>query len=149
MTSRLSTVAVDLVHQLESLPPGVLRLVAADAASIAVERTQLADPRLRLGLEALSASDSGMASARRAVEQLTQELDERAWDIQELVDAGAASEEAYVEAFRQARAAAAVGYALNPDPRTAALESVYEAQAALVDLGAVRMAVAIAIASQP
>lgn len=88
-----------------------------------------------------------MPSARRSVAQLTEELDERAWDIQELVDTGAATEEAYLEAFRQARAAAAVGYALSPDPQTAAFESVYEAQAAVIDLGAVRLAVTIAIAS--
>jgi hypothetical protein len=148
MTSRLMTVAVDLVHQIEGLPPAALRRVAAEAASLAVARTQLADPRLGPALGALGAG-SVMPSARQAIEQLTEELDERAWDIQELVDAGAASEEAYVEAFRQARAAAAVGYALNPDPQTAAFESVYEAQAAVVDLGAVRMAVAIAITPQP
>lgn len=149
MSSRLSTVAIDLVHQIEGLPSGVLRRVAAEAAALAVERTQLADPRLGPALGALSASNSGMPAARRAVEQLAEELDERAWDIQELVDAGAASEEAYVEAFRQARAAAAVSYALDPDPQTAAFESVYEAHAAVVDLGAVRMAVTIALASQP
>ena len=149
MTTRLSTVAIDLVHQIEGLPSGVLRRVAAEAASLAIERTQLADPRLGPALGALGASNSGMPSARRAVDQLTEELDERAWGIQELVDAGAASEEAYVEAFHQARAAAAVSYALDPDPKTAALESVYEAQAAVVDLGAVRMAVTIAVASQP
>jgi hypothetical protein len=148
MTSRLSTVAVDLVHQIEGLPPEVLRRVATEAATLAVDRTQLADPRIGPALSALGAS-SGVPSARQAIEQLTEELDERAWDIQDLVDAGAASEDAYLEAFRRARAAAAVGYALNPDPQTAAFESVYEAQAAVVDLGAVRMAVAIAMASQP
>ena len=148
MTSRLSTVAVDLAHQIEDLPPGILRRVAAEAASLAIERTHLADPRLEPALVAMSASNSDMPSARRAIEKLTEELDERAWDIQDLVDTGSASEDAYLEAFRQARAAAAVTYALDPDPRTAAFESVYEAQAAVVDLGAVRMAVTIAIATQ-
>ena len=149
MTSRLSTIAIDLVHQIEGLPPGVLRRVAAEAASLAVERTRLTDPRIGLALGAQTARNSEMPSALRAIEQLAEELDERAWDIQQLVDTGGASEEAYLEAFRQARAAAAVSYALDPDPQTAAFESVYEAQAAVVDLGAVRMAVTIAIASQP
>lgn len=134
---------------MEGLSAVVLRRVAVESAALAVARTQLADPRLEVALQALDASAAEMATAHTIVEQITNELDEQAWDIQDLVDAGAASQEAYEEAFRKARAAAAVGYALDPDPRASAFEAVYEAQAAVVDLAAVRMAVALAIASEP
>jgi hypothetical protein len=149
VTSRLSTVAIDLVHQMEGLSGRVLRRVAAESAALAVARTQLIDPRLEAALQALNASGAQAPATQRIVGQLTNELDEVAWHIRDLVEVGAASQDAYEEAFRKARAAAAVGYALDPDPRASAFEAVYEAQAAVVDLAAVRMAVAFAIASEP
>jgi hypothetical protein len=48
------------------------------------------------------------------------------------------ADQAYSTAFRRARAALSVGFALQRDPRSAALEAVYEAQAAVADLYAVR-----------
>jgi len=147
MTTRLSTIAVDLVHTLEDQPPAVLRRIAVEAAMLAVTRTRLLDSRLVAPLAAMRGNQEVAPTARIQVAQLVEDLDERAWDLQDLLDSGAGSEEAYLEAFRKARAAAAVRYALDADPMTAAFESVYEAQAAVVDLGAVRMAVAVAIAS--
>jgi hypothetical protein len=58
---------------------------------------------------------------------------------------GMLPEQAYLAAFARARAAASVGFALEPDALHAALESVYEAQAA-VGLEAVRVAIAAALA---
>jgi len=132
---------------MEELSVGVLRRVAAEAATLAVARTQLKDPRLEVALQALNSIGAETAPAHGIAEEVTSELDAQAWDLQDLVDAGAASQEEYEEAFRKARAAAAVGYALDADPLTSACEAVYEAQAAIVDLAAVRMAVAAAIAS--
>jgi hypothetical protein len=76
---------------------------------------------------------------------LTEELDEIAWDAQEQAEAGVLPEQAYLAAFARARAAASVGFALEPDALHAALEAVYEAQAALADLEAVRVAVVAAL----
>jgi hypothetical protein len=146
MTSRLSTVAVDLAERLSHQPPRRLRLVAAAAAGLAVERTQLADPRLDAALAAVRDGDPAAMAEISQVLALTEELDEVAWDAQDQVEAGVLPEQAYLAAFARARAAASVGFALEPDALHAALESVYEAQAAVADLEAVRVAVAAALA---
>jgi hypothetical protein len=127
LTNRLSTVAIDLVHEIERLPASALRRVAAEAATLAVARTELKDPRLDEALQSLNARGAKTDAARRVTEQVTNELDERARDLQDLIGTGAASQSAYETAFRKARAAAAVGYALDVDPLTSAFEAVYEA----------------------
>jgi hypothetical protein len=83
-------------------------------------------------------------AARRPIDiavLITEELDETAWDVQDKVDEGLIPEQAYLDAFSKARAVAAVGCALETDPLQAALESVYEAQAATCDLVAIRTAI--------
>jgi hypothetical protein len=70
---------------------------------------------------------------RDEVERLELELDERAWALHEQVESGGATREEYHDAFRRARAAAAMKMALDADPRTAVAESVYEASQAVDD----------------
>jgi hypothetical protein len=146
MTSRLSTIAEDLAEQLSRQPAGRLRRVAAAAAGLAVERTQLLDPRLDVALAAVRGHDPAAVADRSQVLALAEELDDHAWEAQEQAEAGLLPEQAYVVAFALARAAATVGCALEPDALKAALESVYEAQAAVDDLAAIRGAVAAALA---
>lgn len=136
--SRLSTIAPDLAASLERAQPDRLRRVAASAADLAIERTRLNDPRLEAALGALREGRLGETSERTGVECLASELDEIAWDAQEKAEAGDQTRESYVFAFRRARAAAAVGFALEADALAAALEATYEAQAAVRDLDAVR-----------
>lgn len=140
--SRLSTIADDLAELLSRQSISRLRGVAAAAARLAVERTQLADPRLDAALAAIRDGDPAAVAELSQVLALTEELDEIAWDVQEQCEAGVRPEQAYLAAFARARAAAAVGFALEPDALCAALESVYEAQAATADLEGVRAAVA-------
>jgi hypothetical protein len=71
------------------------------------------------------------------MQALVDELDEAAWEIQERVHSGRLPKDEYLQAFRKARAASAVAFALEPDPRTAALEAVCEAQSAAGDLSPV------------
>lgn len=80
----------------------------------------------------------GAPSQRDALKVLVDELDERAWDVQDEVTAGRAPQEAYIVAFSLARAASAVWFALDSDELHAALEAVNEAQAARGDLAGVR-----------
>ena len=141
MISRLSSIAPDLVALLEHQQPEKLRRVAAGAANLAIERTYLSELRAEAGLTALHEGRVGFTPERSEVQHLTDELDEIAWDTQEKMEAGIVSRSAYSIAFRRARAAASVGFALDPDALTAALESVYEAQAAVADLDAVRVLV--------
>ena len=131
MISRLATIAPDLVASLEHQQPRRLRLVAASGAGLAVERVCLSDPRLEAALGALREGRLGDTSERTGVQCLAREIDEMAWDAQERAEAGGGSREAYVIAFRKARAAAAVGFALEADALTAALEAVCEAHAAV------------------
>jgi hypothetical protein len=68
MTSRLSTIAEDLAERLSRQSAGRLRRAAAAAAGLAVERTQLADPRLDAALAAVRDGDPA------AVAELSQVL---------------------------------------------------------------------------
>ncbi len=143
--SRLATIAPDLVASLEHQQPRRLRLVAASAAGLAVERVRLSDPRLEAALGALREGRLGDTSERAGVQCLAREIDEIAWDAQERAENGDGSRETYVIAFRKARAAAAVGFALEADALTAALGAVYEAHAAVKDLQALRSVVITAL----
>lgn len=145
MISRLSSVAPDLVAQLEQHAPELLRKVAGSAADLAVERTQLVDQRLDAALTALRDGRLGDTAERSEVHYLVDELDEIAWDAQEKAESGLVSRQTYSAAFRRARAAASVGFALDSDALNAALEAVYEAQAAVADLDLVRRVVGVAL----
>jgi hypothetical protein len=145
--SRLSTVSVDLVEQLRVQSPERLRRAAVDTAGLAVQQTQLVDPRLDAALAALHDGNFGDTDERSAMQQLTRELDVIAWEAQKTAEEHNSSMQAYHEAFVRARAAASVKCALDSDPLNAALEAIYEAQAAVADLTAIRTVVDTALAS--
>jgi hypothetical protein len=141
MNTRLTTTAPDLVEELERCSPDRLRRIAERVAQAAIERAEINDERTDGALAALRAGSFGDTDARASAKALTDELDEVAWDIRDRVEAGDAEQEEYLAAFRRARAAMSLWFALDADPIVAALELVYEARAALDD-GAVRELVA-------
>lgn len=126
---RISSVAAGLPDRARQMSDGELRDLARRSAEWAVSRTGVQDPAIDAGLEALT-SGRPSQDARIAVHKAVERLDQVAFEMQVGVDSGGASEEDYLRAFAQARAAAAVQYALADDPREAAMESMYEAQAA-------------------
>jgi hypothetical protein len=69
---------------------------------------------------------------------LVEQLDERAWDIQDRQASGTAADVDYLSAFGLARAASAIWYALDGSALQAAMESVYEAHAASGELETMR-----------
>jgi hypothetical protein len=140
MSSRLSTIAPDLAASLEHQSRERLRGAAANAAHLALERTRLTDPRLDAALTVLRDGQVERMAEQSGVQQLVDELDAAAWDLQEKVEVGTVPYQAYRAAFRRARAAASVGFALGSDALSAALEAVYEAHAATADLDAVQAA---------
>jgi hypothetical protein len=146
MWCRLSTVAVDLVELLQAQRPARLRRAAADVARLAVQRTQLVDLRIDSALAALHDGNFGDSDAHSAVQQLTKELDMNAWELQRVAEENGSSMQPYYAAFARARAAASVKCALYSDSLSAALEAVYEAQAAVEDLEAVRISIDISLA---
>jgi hypothetical protein len=137
MTWRLNTVAPDLVERLEAEGQPELRRLTANVVEAALREQDVRDESVDRGLEALRAGRFGGTEDRAAVKALADRLDELAWDLQEQVDAGEAEQDDYLAAFRKARAATALWFALDPDARSAAIEGVYEAQAATDD-GVVR-----------
>jgi hypothetical protein len=144
---RLSTIAVDLVERLAVQPPVRLRRAAADVVHLAVQRTELIDPILDAALAALRDGKYGDTYERSAVQHLTGELDVIAWETQKSAEEANSSMQPYYAAFVRARAAASVKCALDSDALNAALEAVYEAQAAVNDLTIIRTVVDAALTS--
>ncbi len=132
MSARLGTVAPDLVNRLDSLSDDQLGNVVAVVAREAVTRSGLDEPTVSTALDLIDTGEPD-TTARSAVEVIGTQLDERAWDIQELEDGS----QQYLDAFQRARAAWAVFFALDPNQR-AAVESIYEAQAALGSIDELR-----------
>jgi hypothetical protein len=145
MWCRLSSISVELVEQLQMQAPERLRRAAADAASLAVQQLRLADPRLDAALASLREGKFGDSGERSAVQQLTRELDAIGWEAQKTAEECNSSMQPYYAAFARARAAASVKWALDSNPLNAALEAVYEAQAAVADLQALRTVVETAL----
>jgi hypothetical protein len=88
MPSRLSTIAPDLAAWLEHQSRERLRGAAANAAHLAVERTRLTDLRLDAALTALRNGQFGGMAEQSRVQQLVDELDAAAWDLQEKAEVG-------------------------------------------------------------
>jgi hypothetical protein len=141
-----------LMLRLESVDPGPVALVegadddrrrrvALAAAEFARTRAGLNDDRVDELLRAVGRGKFGDTVERRAVEAMVEALDERQWDVQDRVDAGEASVADHLRAFAAARAAAATVFAADADARTAALEALYEANAAANDLNELRQSV--------
>ena len=129
---RLSVLGVDVSDQVRGFRNETARRAAWACALLATEKTRLEDPR---AVRALDENDGGPAPERTlaALSARVDELDVRAWDLQDPVDTGQADESAYQRAFCQA---AALRFALDPDVTANAAEAVYEAHHAIQDLPA-------------
>ena len=130
MKERLSSIAPDVVEVLASSPTHQVQAVARRAAGWAASATELLDPRVSAALGLLADGRIGPSPERSALARYAAELDQRAWEIQGQVDQGRAKEADYLGAFSQARAASAICFALDEDPRAGAADAVYEAYAA-------------------
>jgi hypothetical protein len=131
---RLAVVDPELSRMIADASAENCRRIARSVAKLAVRELQDA-PQVRTARIALNDGPCGESPARAGLAALVKELDEAAWRLQEQ-DPNA--DAAYLAAFRRARAASALWFALDCDPMTAAKEATYEAQAALQDLGRVR-----------
>jgi hypothetical protein len=97
--------------------------VALNAARAAVEATSADDARLA----AAAAGRYDAEDARADAEAVEEEFDSRAWALMDDED----KSDEYAMMFQRARAAAAVRFLFEPNPRTAAMEAIYEAGAAI------------------
>ena len=123
-----------LAERLIGAPPATLRRIAVSGAHLAVERTAAESETLGDALRAADAGAVGDGPVRDQVQAVADSYDGVGFDARERADAGehAAAAE-YDEAFRRARAAQAVWFALSGDPVDAAEGSLYEARHALDD----------------
>jgi hypothetical protein len=110
-----------------------MREVARAVAVAAAGDNPIDDPRLDAAIAALGADGATDTTVRTELDALVCELDQRAWDIQDEIEQGRATEEEYLHAFDRARVAAAAFWALDSNPAVAALESAYEAHMVLPD----------------
>jgi hypothetical protein len=125
-------VGAELASRLLSATEQQQRDVAIAAAVAAVRAARLSKPLLEESIDELVNHRYG-GPFRDEVERLERQLDERAWTLQEQVESGGARRTEYQEAFRRARAAAAMRMALDPNARTAAADTVSEASQAVGD----------------
>lgn len=133
--TRLALVAADLAQQVEGAGLSRCRAAAIAAARFAVAHSGLEDKRASEALEAAVDGRFGDTPERTAIDELVATLDERQWDLQDRVEAGEASDEEQLVAFRRARAASAVSFAGESDARVAAAEALYEASFVVDDPG--------------
>jgi hypothetical protein len=137
MATRLETRAADLSQLIEAAEPDPQRRIAVKVAEAALAAVPLDEPELAPALADLAVGRWG-GDGVQAATTLTDRLDNLAWDIQDEMEEGAAAQAEYLAAFRRARAVSAVAFALHADPRNAALEAAYEAEAATENLGLIR-----------
>jgi hypothetical protein len=133
MAWRLDAIAPDLARRLQRQPRFQLRRVAERVALAALEEAQPQDARLAQAVDALRAGRYGDSGERGEVKELVDELDKAAWNLRGNLQARGAGGSEYLVAFRRARAAMALWFALDGDPLAAAMEAAYEAEAAMGD----------------
>lgn len=132
--NRLELLDADLSARLEKASISQLRNAAKIAGRFALDRANLSHPILDRTLEAIELGNSGDSSLKLQLESFVNTLDEVQWDLQEKLDEDSAKLSTYQAAFRRARAANSVYFALNAEAFTAATEAIYEAHAATDDL---------------
>jgi hypothetical protein len=96
----------------------------------AIDRSGLVDARIAEAIDSLLHHEFSNASLIGQVSNLTRQLDDIAWDLQERVEKEAASKREYETAFARARASAAVGFAMQ-DTLNSAFDALYEAYFAI------------------
>ena len=142
MNSRLDTIDPALARIITDQTTTKQRAVALAVAEWVTRRFGLDDSRIQDVLVAGRNRQFGAGPEREALRVLVEELDERAWNIQDQdQDDGGAETQAYLEAFSLARAADASWCSLELNATEAALETVYEAQAATGEVGEVQQVV--------
>jgi hypothetical protein len=126
----LTQISPELVDRLRRSADDARHQLVERACRTAVQRADVTDPKVTEGLDAIRSRSFGSRELRSRLDGLTQELDEVAWDLQDQIDAGDATEAEYRCAFIKARAVAAIGFALDGS-LTASFDSLYEAYYAI------------------
>ena len=141
MDSRLDQLAPDLAAVLHAADDRRLRRAAEVACSLALAASGLREPRADAAFDRLRAGSVGDSSERNELWKLAEWLD----GVQRHLDqAFGPDDQRRRRTFAMARAATAVWVALAADPLYAALECLYEAYHAGVELEMLRSVVTTA-----
>lgn len=144
--NRLDVIAPDVSARLQHLSTKQLRQVTYTICKLALDRTDVQEPVLNEAMESLKAEQYDHVALHEQLGHLVERLDQKQWDAQDAVATGQADETTYLFAFAQARAAHAVYFALQSNAFTAATEAIYEAQAALNDIGSIHAVISGTVA---
>lgn len=126
----LKQTAPELARRIESADASRLRLLTAAIVATGVECSGLSHPLIAAALARLASSSVTDQKSKASLEQLTEELDEIYFDLKEPLEEredGGNKDPQVLEAFRKARAAAAVAAAFDVNARDAAIKAAYEA----------------------
>lgn len=133
---RLELIAPELSGQLRHAEEQALRAAALTVCRFAIESTGLVSTTVNDGITGLLRHQYGSGALRKRVELQVTQLDDLQWQLQAAAERGEVDNEAYLAAFRRARAAHAVWFALDENPVIAVIEAMYEAYAATDDISA-------------
>jgi hypothetical protein len=127
MGGGLSLVSPRLAAACDEASEPELHAMAEVGCRLAVARSGLNDPEVAAALAALVDGRFGAGPERESLARVVDGLDKEAFDLQDAVEEGRATENEYVDAFHRARAATSLLWALHADPRTAVDNALYEA----------------------
>lgn len=127
--NRLEIIDKELADALVRVPEEKLRMITGEVVGFVIKRSKLDNSLVAEALTSLGSKPE--ANILKSVEKLVNDLDKKQWDLKSKVEMGRVEKDEYLSAFRQARAANALLYALESNPLIAARESIYEAFTAL------------------
>lgn len=143
MPSRLDIEFHDLELAISVADPDLCRRAAEAVALTAVQEAELTDGVIDRVLDDLRRGALPDQARRQELEEVFDRLDTDYLELQDRADSTSnpAVDDAVSAAFKQARAANAVLYALSDDPIEAAHEAAYEAHHVLRDPARLRLIV--------
>ncbi len=145
MTARLERINPDLFDQLRFASPVQQRAAARAACRFALDYNDLVGPIIDASWEAIETARYGDSRPREQLKAFVSQLEAIQRKARDCVEEGQASRSQYIAAFRRARAANSIYYALSSDAFEAATESAYEANAATSDLQGLVQAISSAL----
>ncbi len=138
---RLEMIAADLSAQLRDCSDAGRRAAALAACRLALNRNPLDEPVIAEALAVLEAGGPAGSTLKASLWRLVEHLDADYFDLQDAADEGRSSQADFFGAFRKARAVNALYCALSRGSFEAATESIYEANAAVENLEALRVVI--------
>lgn len=145
MTARLERINPDLFDRLRSASAIQQRAAARAACRFALDYNDLVGPIIDASWEAIETAKYGDSRPRKQLKAFVSQLEVVQGKVRDCVEEGQASRAHYIAAFRRARAANSIYYALSSDTFEAAIESTYEANAATSDIEGLVRAISSAL----